>query len=297
MNPDAAMSFFNFVEERHAVWVHRQTGDPQPWTNDPIIGTKKFTNVFRVLDHGSQFLLNVLKKTLTKEDALFQSWLYRYTNLPDGWIRFAEHQGDWPAIDYLDEGYLEQVWTDHIRNGGQLFSGAYMINGGSSKRPGVPKHLALLELTEKEFLPMIPGFFEQESLKDRVAYLSKIPFCSSFMAQQICTDFGYWDPTFHENDYVALGPGALKGCREIDPETKPEATFAWFFEQVLSSDWCPSVQVDADTIRFLSKMDVQNCFCEFSKYARYDRKPSSSPTLFSPTHPTLEPVYPKHWSN
>lgn len=47
-------SFWRFVNERHAVWMRRVAKDgPAPWTDDKVIASGRFTNVFRELDRGT----------------------------------------------------------------------------------------------------------------------------------------------------------------------------------------------------------------------------------------------------
>lgn len=71
MDLDRAMEYLEFVHERHNVWERRRAGDPQPWTSDPVLAGNKFTNVFRVLDYGSQFLLKeLLDPSLPSRDIL-----------------------------------------------------------------------------------------------------------------------------------------------------------------------------------------------------------------------------------
>jgi hypothetical protein len=119
------------------------------------------------------------------------------------------------------------------------------------------------------------------------------------MSMQINTDYGYWDPTFTENQHVVLGPGALKGCKELDRTATAQATFRWTVERLLVDPECPAVELPGGGVRQLSLMDIQNCFCEFSKYARYMRKHLdnlwASPTPYSTNHTTIEPTYPEHW--
>ena len=60
MDVDMWLVYRAFVIERHKIWERRQAGEPGPWTRDPILASRKFTNVFRVLDPGTQFVLTDL---------------------------------------------------------------------------------------------------------------------------------------------------------------------------------------------------------------------------------------------
>ena len=49
----------HMVRERHQIWLARQNGATYPWTSDPVLANRKFTNMFRVLDPGSQFVFDL----------------------------------------------------------------------------------------------------------------------------------------------------------------------------------------------------------------------------------------------
>jgi alpha-glutamyl/putrescinyl thymine pyrophosphorylase clade 1 len=83
---DAALTFLEFVEERHRIWERRQAGSPQPWTDNPILASHKFTNVYRWLDPGSQFVIEELQDLeLSPSDNLMRFFLYRHTGRVETW--------------------------------------------------------------------------------------------------------------------------------------------------------------------------------------------------------------------
>ncbi|MGO4984932.1 nucleotide kinase domain-containing protein [Collinsella sp. Sow4_E3] len=84
MNVDEALRYIQFVEERHYVWIRRQNGASAPWTDDPTLRRAKFTNVYRVLDAGSQFLLTQMLQDPDAEwgDQALRAYLVKYK----GWI-------------------------------------------------------------------------------------------------------------------------------------------------------------------------------------------------------------------
>src|SRR4051812_26195126 len=50
-------SYWRFAAERQAIFFRRIEGARAPWTNDPILGTYKFTNAYRASDRVSQYLI------------------------------------------------------------------------------------------------------------------------------------------------------------------------------------------------------------------------------------------------
>ncbi len=305
MNVDAAMDYLEYVAERHRVWERRQAGQPQHWTLDPILHTKKFTNDFRVIDHGSQFLLTELlnEPGIDAGDALARSFLYRMTNRPAVWEASKELDGGYPRAANMDE-HLKRRWCQWRDNGGQVFSGAYIIMPEPGVT-GVDKTKSVIGLAHRMFHPDSPSnivdeFLGAPTMAERFAVLRAQPGIGPFIAMQVLTDFGYspFGASQNENDFVVAGPGARKGAKEVFPHAKPMDVFKWAQEQVWALEDSPTLRLPNGALRKLSLMDIQNTFCEFSKYARYQRKPGSA-RPFPPAHPgpLPAPVLPAHWSN
>ena len=58
---DPVSAFFDFCREREKIRLARESGDPFPWTNDPIFQQARFLNVFREDDRGSKAILSFAK--------------------------------------------------------------------------------------------------------------------------------------------------------------------------------------------------------------------------------------------
>ena len=50
MVQDKVEGFFNYINERHQIYLRRKNGLHPPWTEDKILKTYGFCNVFRELD-------------------------------------------------------------------------------------------------------------------------------------------------------------------------------------------------------------------------------------------------------
>lgn len=109
---DVAMTYLDFVAERHRVWEKRQAGEPGPWTRDPILLTRKFTNVFRVLDFGTQFVLtDLFEDGLSERDTLMRCFLYRHTGRVEAWQWLEVMLGRYPVVGDLPELY--ETWNPY----------------------------------------------------------------------------------------------------------------------------------------------------------------------------------------
>lgn len=295
VNPEMLTAYLNFVVNRHCVWEERQVGAPAPWTSDPILQQRKFTNVYRVLDHGSQFLLRELLNDplASARTVLARAFLYRMTNRPEPWLYAKEQLGHYP--DVMDLPEVGRLWAGWRDEGNQVFSGAYIIMPEPGV-PGVDKVRSVGRLANKLFgtgstLP--DEFVAAGSMAERFNLLRAQKGVGDFIAMQVLTDFGYspHGTAQDENEFVIAGPGARNGGKHIFPDAKPADAILRARAWVLAEPLVPRLYG-----REPSLMDIQNTLCEFSKYARFMDAPPRGKT-YAPAHPGAqpEPVLPEHW--
>jgi hypothetical protein len=294
MDVDVAMSYLDFVPNRHRVWEARQAGAAQPWTDDPILRTRKFTNVYRALDPGSQFVLTDLAHPAEDPqpmDVLFRCFLYRYTNLPETWRYLREFLDGYPTFGGTPPGLLVEAIHRRRDEVGRVFSGAYVIlpqpnREGDKVEQAVSLAYRWVENHGRDFLAA-------STQDERFAVLRREYGVGPFMAMQILTDWGYTPQCGEdrENEFVVPGPGCIKGAKFVAPTWPVMETLLWARTLTSTMPEMPVVQG-----RSPSLMDVQNTFCEFSKYHRYASKPIPV-REYVPAHPGPQPapVLPAHW--
>lgn len=283
--------YVDFVRQRHLAWQNRMAGLPQPWCEDSIIQRKKFTNVFRILDPGTQFVLTDLAMGGDIEDILARIFLYRHTNRVDAWRAYEDQVGRYPYVDELHQ--LEDFW---LARKIPVFNGAYNIYPQSAEK-GTNKITSVVRLTHQLFNEGDLGeqLLELQTVGGRVAALTLVPGVGDFMAMQIATDIGYVLGS-DENEYILPGPGAIRGAKHTYPHKRPVDTI-----RDLTDFWSTVgdvfITLPNGTRRYPSLMDVQNTLCEFSKYVRHINQPPAA-RRFQPAHPgpQPQPVYPSHWS-
>lgn len=294
MSVDMAMAYLDFVPERHNIWTLRQIGSPPPWTEDPILRRRKFTNVYRVLDYGSQFLVKELlygDEDLTPVDVLARCFLYRMTNRPDIWQATKAELGRYPLARDMNDT-LATMWAGWRDAGGQVFSGAYVIMPEPGVK-GVDKTRSVVKLAQNMVNAGGWGLFMNSDMRVRYEILRAFPAVGDFIAMQVLTDFGYsqYGNTQDENDFVMPGPGCRNGAREIWPDMDAEWVIKWCRDAVYDLPDCPSLYG-----RPPSLMDIQNTLCEFSKYARFMRKPQTAGDKpYAVQHTPEPPFLPPHW--
>ncbi len=324
LNVDMAMTYLDFVVARHKVWEARQRGESGPWSDDPILNARKFTNVFRVLDYGTQFVLtDLIDPGLPVRDQLMRVFLYRHTGIVDSWRWLEALEGGYPLAEDLPNlfevwnpyrGKTTQVMIPKIQNSSQprahrpagfqkkvgerpIFTSAYLVFPQSQVR-GTDKLKSIIDLTIRMFHPdspddIVPRFEAATTQQERFAAIHSAKGVGDFMSMQSLTDFGYSPQAGEdrEDEFVVLGPGARRGALALS-SGRPEDTLLWAVDAIRSLPDCPTLPSG----RVPSYMDVQNTLCEFSKYVRFMGKPPRDKP-FSPAHPgpQTSPVLPEHW--
>ena len=55
------LTFTEFIEEREAIRLKKEAGEPRPWTTDPVLHATRFTNINRNNDRGTVELFRKVK--------------------------------------------------------------------------------------------------------------------------------------------------------------------------------------------------------------------------------------------
>jgi len=246
-----------------------------------VLTNRKFTNMFRVLDPGSQFVFD-----LDAEDpvtVIARLVFYRVTNLPSTWYAIRAAHGRYPtAQDFIhNAAHLFQILDAHRNAGNRVFSGAYIIvpePGTANDKVGGALRLTTTFIREKA-----SAFIGAHSPEERFAVLRSTPGLGKFLSMQILTDWDYLQEKEPDLSFIVAGPGAIRGAALIDPNAKSEDVI-----YDLAFDWLEHETVTLAG-RSLTVMDVQNTLCEFSKYAKELVAPRKK-TRYQASHPGAQPI-------
>jgi len=269
-------SYWRFAAERQAIFFRRARGEAQPWTDDPVLATYKFTNAYRAADRVSQFLIRhvIYREDLpgTPREVFFRILLFKLFNKIETWELLVQVFGPITFEDYRFAHY-DTVLQNALRDGHRLYSAAYIMPPGSQAFGRSAKHqnnLLLLERMMKERLPERLG--QTRTMQDGFEQLRAYPTIGDFLAYQFITDINYSEITdFSEMDFVVPGPGARDGLRKCfvdpgglnDPELIRRMVDLQEYEfERLGLNFQPLWG------RRLQLIDCQNLFCEVDKYAR-----------------------------
>lgn len=293
-----------FVVERQRIWYRRTTMNAQrPWTQDKILQSYRFCNVFRELDTVTLWIDEHIRKPYATHPHL-------------ALMLCAARQINWPPTlkvlmdtprAFFNSG---SAWSPEVMratmlklkaHGQKIYTGAYMISGQRSNpdrtkadKPWITAHLTLepLYADRKKLAVMLSNV----SLQDAYDFLSTYNGFGGFMTGQVIADLKYTRYLRSAPDWFtwcALGPGSTRGlnrlyARRRDPTQPHKGRFKplglrWSAEEAaaalvpiraaLSNELAAQKRFIPD---FLPKswrgelcaQDTQNCLCEFDKYER-----------------------------
>lgn len=301
--------FLRFVVERHRIWELRQAGAAPPWTDDPVLATRKFTNVFRILDPGTQFILTDLADpNIPFRDQLMRLFLYRHTGRIDTWQWLDLSLGRYPLVEDLED--VRAAWKEYRgepkvrtrnvdpKNPGRttqvdfkrsMFTNAYLVFPQSDVK-GTDKLDSIVDLAKRLFTETSPDYVVSDFVKAssqaaRFKVLRRNKGVGDFMAMQVLTDYGYLSGVDREEEFLVPGPGSIKGAAALDPKAKTMDVVKRVVAEVRSLPDCPRLGY-----RPPSLMDIgSNLLCEWSKYVRF-RGQSVPSKIYTPAHPGPQPA-------
>lgn len=297
-------TFWRFAMKRQAIFWKRYRGAAGPWTEDPILLKHRFTNCYRAADRVSQYLIKhvIYQGEQTPRAIFYRTMLFNLFKRIETW-QLLERTCGASRLSAFNVAQFVSVLDKVHEGGGRIFTAAYM-SPPISQFPAPRKYGSYLLLLEHMLRDgAADKFFGAGSLQGGYEVLRKYPSMGPFRAFQFTIDLNYGALTnWYEDSFVVPGPGAEDGIRKCFSdfggydETSiihmchnwQEAEFQRFTTDELS--WAPLGN------RRLQLIDVQNLFCEISKYARLahpDVKGSNDCERIKQNyHPDAKPIEP-----
>lgn len=302
-------TYWRFAAERMSIYYKRLAGNPGPWTDDPILRTYRFTNVYRAADRVSQYLIRQVQyrddRAQAPAELFFRTLLFKFFNKIETWelIEHALGGVSWQAVD-LDT--VSRSLDEAARRGASIYNAAYIMPApafGFARKHN--NHLALLRKMMEENLPA--RIERAATLADAYRLLLSYPGLGPFLAFQYAIDLNYSRfLNFQERDFVVAGPGALDGISKCFADTgdlTAEEIIFLMVERQETEFHRLGLQFCGLFGRPLQPIDCQNIFCEISKYARVahpdvagasGRKRIKQHYRPKPT-PEADPYFPPKW--
>lgn len=277
--------FWWFVCERQSIWRRRVEEQlPPPWTNNSILQSERFTNVYRELDPGTSYVIErVLELDAPRPDKLFNVMLYRLVGRSDTHAEIG-----FQYLSRFNPSDLEQG-LKRVRNSGRPpFTAAYMVSaytsmGTADKIENVVRLFAALHADFDGFFTRVDG---SASAAEAHTVLRSAYGFGNFLAYQVLVDLLY--PLriyggrgllpFSHDDWASPGPGAQRGIAMLlrpDCRWPHLQVMRWLRENQhrefarLGLDF-PYLKDAAGNPVAISLANIQNCLCEFHKYVKID---------------------------
>lgn len=264
-----------FIWEREAIRIARENGHPAPWTNDPILGKYKFTNIHRVDDRVSQWILhNIITPYEEREDLWFTLLIARLINWPPTLEKLLEKG----VIPCAPAEFSSAAFVSVVENckavQSKVYSGAYMVyptkmDPGGKKSQAIAKHI-IGAAVEKADAISYEATRPDRTLEQFVTVMARCFGISTFMAGQVAADLTYSQVQMGKAPdlftYAPIGPGSSRGLNYL-LERAPTAGWGQehFNRELMNIHQAIVDVLDIDT---MTLHDVQNCMCEYSKYCR-----------------------------
>jgi hypothetical protein len=289
--PNNVARMATYMAERQRILLRRKSGEPGPWTSDPILGSNRFCNIFREDDRVTIWIRERIRKPFASHVYL---WLMlaiaRYINWPPTLDYLITTPGCWPSHDNFSPQNMTKALQDLAAAGKKVYTGAYLIRPESDhSAPWFTwtKHKYIAEITlgrlwedRKELGHKI---FDCKRLEDAVYLLSKEHhYCGwgPFMAYEWVTDLRWTRYLYDARDiytWANAGPGAIRGLNRLHGRvlnTHPRATktceeMRLLMEELnaFTATWFTSMFGGPDKRRFEMR-DIEHTLCEFDKYER-----------------------------
>jgi alpha-glutamyl/putrescinyl thymine pyrophosphorylase clade 1 len=123
---------FDFIQKRYAILQRRREGLPKPWTQDPILQSYRFCNVYREDDIVTQWIKKNWRDPNTNDpDVWFAMAVARYVNWPDT-LAEVGYPVPWDKrlSSYTMHEHFDNTLLMRQNAGEKVWTGAYMIHAG-----------------------------------------------------------------------------------------------------------------------------------------------------------------------
>jgi len=266
-------TYWQFAAERQAIFFRRFHGEPEPWTDDPILRQHKFTNAYRASDRVSQFLIKhvIYAGDQSVREVGFRTLLFKLFNKIETWQLLCHHVGEIRADEFSFRRY-DAILSKASDEGQTLYSGAYIMPSGGPGNPGSKHkmHLRLLERLLRE--NVFERIADMKKMREGFDFLRTYPSFGDFLAYQYITDINYSNATdFSEREFVVPGPGARDGIKKCfaDLGGLSEPDMIRLVADRQNEEFIRlGIPFQDLWGRELQYIDCQNLFCEVDKYSR-----------------------------
>eukprot|EP00760_Papus_ankaliazontas_P017559 PhM_4_TR17322/c0_g1_i1/m.106576 len=230
--PGSEDEFLYFIRERHRINLERHLHHYDDergcrrYTDDPILATYRFTNVFRELDRVTLWMRQNIAPSSPSSSS---PWLYVFNATwyrLFGTIAFAERLGGWQPT--FDADRLRATARQMRMEKVSIFTAAYIVPA-MSPGAGIDKAASIIDKLQfmfdtKQFHAIAETAERTHSLAATFEQFSKVKYIgSNFLAYEIVSDLRWMMThiTFIDvNTWANAGPGARRGLERVYQKNK-----------------------------------------------------------------------------
>lgn len=263
--------FTNYINKRESVRLLKESGQPAPWTDDPILRDYRFTNVRRTDDRISKYGIEMFAEnpSLSLYDKIMNMILFRAFNKPETSAIFQQPIQDWSdenlnSIDQHAAKLLDNLGDKYNQYGSAYFQSG--LKGAWGVRSNIHSAQRMLDMMahirENAIVESIIANPTPLGVLEIIKSVKGIG--GNFLSYQIWVDLTYIpELPLNEDHMTVAGPGCALGIsmlvEDMDGMTPEELIFHIRDNQHA---------LDLDIDFCLTVMDIENIFCEFSKYMK-----------------------------
>lgn len=255
--------FVYWITERHNIYMKRQQGLPKPWTEDPILQTYRFCNVFRELDTTTIWIKeNIREKYKDHKYMWFGMCVARQINK----IETLAELGDL-VVDFNPEQFEAAMKTRRAR-GDLIYSPAYMLTTHKCKMDKIEYTTMILNNVWKDRESITEYLNQQPDLQSAFNLFLQYHGFGKFVSYEVVTDLRHTHYLYQASDiytWANSGPGAIRGLWRLQglDYTKP-------MKQPMANNLMQQLleHVTAILDMKLEMRDIEHSLCEFDKMMR-----------------------------
>lgn len=277
-----ARPMWDWMDERHGIYIRRQLGHKPPFTKDPVLQKFRFCNVFRELDTVTKWIRTNWRDPMAEHrDLWFAMLVARMIN--------------WPStLEELGQPRTNDKWLDHAarvldlreKGGQQIYGPAYIITAGG--RPGRKWEFTMecfRAAVQHKPLMALKGWIG--GVEEMHTELTNLLGVGRFIGYEIATDLR-WTRYYDGSDHLTWanpGPGALRGLSRLlhgslghKPSIKDGIELIADLTAIARQR--KFKHIDAEV---LEARDIEHSLCETDKYLRAKSGDGRPKALFRPS--------------
>lgn len=259
---------WGWIKEREQIRIRKDSGAPQPWTDDPVLATYRFCNVRREDDRVTIWIREHIRERYANHPQL---WLMLCIARQINWPPTLAHlmaTGAWPGSDNFDPcPAIARELNEWQARGEKVYTGAYMISAPAKKGSNKQAYIAQTVIGALwERRATFPS--DGQSLRRTHEWIMRSNGWGPFMAYQATVDMRFTSLLREAEDaqlWAAAGPGTIRGLNRLHGRA---VDYALTQGQALSEMRAIYKTVQDETGVSMDFSDVPNILCETDKYLR-----------------------------